>query len=760
MNAPRMILGLMLVAVLTCWPNCATSFAVVGFSPFELASGDPALGLQAEYAHEPAISPDGRYLAFSGVVASKHGVFRKDLVTGQMALVAPGAWTGAPSISGGGRYVSFTSAEAPPGTPATGGCTQVYVRDMDQTGGEAAPLEPGPAGAYKLASARTGSEEPLKYEGSGAPGCPGSGSASANRVAVSADGSKVAFTVIGRSNLTGNEEATETPPGQVVVRDLSSGRTTLVSVRSGSEEAVEGPAALSGSPSVEQAQRAHGGTLELSRDNASTAAISADGSTVAWMGLNVGQQVPVAPSAERFVSKPEPAYQYAEPLWRRIAGPAAGPTRRVLAGDEAGCPPSCPGALDLRWDEQREQAGEQPVGPQYGSYVSAWLHSSLNFDVGAVTPQLSADGEEVAIVSTQPDYGHLPEFGPSQSDREKAPQANAFVVNMAPGLTREQAITRLTEWGSPDFSNTALDGPIDEISISGDGTRVAFATERNVFALAPPALVTAPVSQLEPAQLYEANLQAGTLALVSQGYNGEPANPEEGKGGIATAALSQDGSVLALASGSSNLAYAAVNEGSDVFVTREQDSPPEAGVQSVSPLPPGPAPEAEWSMSATVHSSSHGALLVEVSVPGRGRLAASASAQVPTTVARALRARTGPKRHRTKRSSPVRASSSAKSSRKVTVIATRRVAQAATVTSNEGVLALRLLPSSAYRPLASAKGGLYATISVTFAAPGHRTLTKTLHASFPRSYATRKTSKKPARRQARKSTAASGRERA
>jgi hypothetical protein len=757
MSARRLFPALALATVLACWPMCDSSPAVVGFAPFELASVDPALGLQAEYSYEPAISADGHFVAFTGVVGSRHGVYRKDLATpgGALELVAAGTGAGAPSISANGQYVSFTSSNDPAtGTPSADGCTQVYVRNMERN--------PKAQGAYEFVSARNGSAEPLIYEGSNTPGCPGGGSASANRVAISAVGGrvKVAFTVIGRSDLIGDSTKTETPPQQIAVRELDSGLgtrgTMLVSVENQTKAPVEGGAALSGSPSLSEVRRANGEKIQVSRDNVSTAAISSDGSTVAWMGLNVGQQVPVGPRTEQFVSTPQPVFQYAEPLWRRIGG--AEPTRRVLAGDQPECPPRCPGGLDLRWDEQQEELGETPKGPQRGSYVAAW-RNGFGVDFGAVTPGLSANGQQVAILSTQPDYGHLPDFGPSATNSEKTPTANAFVVNMAAGLTREQAITRLTEWGSPNFSDAALDGSVNDIAISGDGTRVAFATVRSVFPLAPPALVTPPVSQLEPAQLYEANLQAGTLALVSQGYNGEPANIEEGRGGVAASALSQDGSVLALASGSSNLAYGTVNEGSAVFITREQNSPASPGRQSVSPLPPGPA-ETGWSISVTLRASSQGALLVDVSVPGAGRLTASASAPVPTTVARAQRSGKQPRRARAKRSLVMRgghASAARARTQKVTVIATRPVARATVLSGTEEVLTLRLLPFTAYRSLASGKGGLYATISVTFAAPGHRTLTQTLHASFPRTPVIRGPSKTPAGRQGRRSGQATGR---
>ncbi len=718
-----LMVALALAAVLVCRPAFDPSTAQAAFAPFELASVSPELGVQAEYASEPAISPEGRYVAFAGDVAGKHGVYRKDLLTGELASVVEGLSAGAPSISDEGRYVSFTTSEDPTkaGTPLPGGCTQVYRRDME-----------GPGASYEIVSARSESEEPLTYEK-----CSGGGSASANRVAISADGSRVAFTTIAKSNLTGAAGATETPENQVAVRDFAeaSPTTALVSVEKGTQNPVVGGATLSGPPIVTAETPLH------SEDDVSTAAISADGSTVAWMGIDVLAQTELnsAPAGGVENDAPPEGVEtndfhkvYAEPLWRRIAEGPAAPIRRVLAGDDPsapGCPKACQGGLDLSWDEQTEiddwveraQKGFA-LGPREGSYVGRAL-SGFGSELEAVTPQLSADGMEVAILSTQPDYGHIPEFGRFATELP-APTANAFVVNMTPGLTREQAITRLTEWASPEFSNGALDGPIHDIAISADGTRVVFATDRNVFPLAPPALITERVSQVGIPQLYEANLKAGTLALVSQGYNGEPADAEGSVGGAGAAALSANGEVLALASGSSNLAPGTVNEGSAVFVTREQDSPEAIGEQSIAPLPPGPSGELVWGISATTKRSRDGTLLIDVSVPGAGRLAASASAPVPIKVV--------VKRSKGRSTRAHRGRAAAAKARTITVIASRQVASAAAAAKGEGLLELRLLPAKRYRSLVSTKSGLYATISVTFTAPGHHKLTETLQASFPR----------------------------
>ncbi len=61
------------------------------------------------------------------------------------------------------------------------------------------------------------------------------------------------------------------------------------------------------------------------------ASISADGSTVAWMGEEIAQQAATLPGETL-----EP--NYTEPLWRRIAPGSETPTERVTGGSDPGNP--------------------------------------------------------------------------------------------------------------------------------------------------------------------------------------------------------------------------------------------------------------------------------------------------------------------------------------------------------------------------------------------------------------------------------------
>ena len=62
--------------------------AAASFGPIQLVSKSAAE--QATEALSPAISADGRYLAFRGAIGGLKGVFRKDLTTGAVTPVATG----------------------------------------------------------------------------------------------------------------------------------------------------------------------------------------------------------------------------------------------------------------------------------------------------------------------------------------------------------------------------------------------------------------------------------------------------------------------------------------------------------------------------------------------------------------------------------------------------------------------------------------------------------------------------------------------
>jgi Tol biopolymer transport system component len=134
---------------------------------------EPPVGIASDL-YEPALSADGRFLAFTSV----DGVFLRNLDTQETAKLADGdAWD--PVVSARGERVAFTRG------------TRVIVEDV-----------------------ATGAEHAI---------APPASSMSASEPSLSADGSRVAFTARGASELdTG-----------VYLHDLSSGTTDLVSRATG-----------------------------------------------------------------------------------------------------------------------------------------------------------------------------------------------------------------------------------------------------------------------------------------------------------------------------------------------------------------------------------------------------------------------------------------------------------------------------------------------------------------------------------------------
>jgi hypothetical protein len=335
--------------------------ARAGFGPIDLQSVGSLE--QFEAAGEPAISADGEYLAFQGTLDGTSGVWRKDLrPPGQLQLVASGAF--APSISSDGRYVSFTSSAALVHQAHAG--SNVYVRDMS-----IAPTLEGPCSAareaegrcpYELASALNGGSEGLTYEGAGA--------IASGRVSLSTNGREVVFVIEGASNLTsepgGSTPGTPTPGGQVVVRNLQSHETELVSAERGepSGQMSERPVA-GGAVTPSRQMRTHERTESVLEPGA---ALSGDGSTVAWLGAHIPAQAPTLSGERQQIEfddqHAEEDEAYDEPLWRRIADGPAAPTRRMVGGGDPlapGCPPAgtievaaCRGPYpELAWEGSR-----------------------------------------------------------------------------------------------------------------------------------------------------------------------------------------------------------------------------------------------------------------------------------------------------------------------------------------------------------------------------------------------------------------------
>lgn len=183
------------------------------------------------------------------------GVFRYELADRTLEIVADGdlfneadntflrRGASNPAISADGRYVAFATAQSL--VPGDGNENiDVYVRDME--------AEAGSPGAYELVSAPDGQGAAAAY-GPPPVAMPGSnpGADISRGVSISADGSRVAFRTDVASNLPSGGAAS-TPAGQVFVRNLDTDSTTLVTVTSAGGEPAGGAigAAISGDGST------------------------------------------------------------------------------------------------------------------------------------------------------------------------------------------------------------------------------------------------------------------------------------------------------------------------------------------------------------------------------------------------------------------------------------------------------------------------------------------------------------------------------
>jgi hypothetical protein len=617
----------------------------------------------------------------------------------------------APSISSDGRYVSFTTAAALVHAANPG--SNVYVRDMTlpppagaQCTAQEEQAEGGKRCAYELASARDGSTQGLTYERST------EGATASGRVALSADGREVAFVVRGASDLTSAEPGrTTTPPLQVAVRYLDPPqRTVLVSAeREASGQMSRRPVAGGAvTPSTQMGTR--GGV------GAPGAALSGDGSTVAWLGAHIPAQAPTLNGEGHQIEADDEKVSeaYDEPLWRRIAAGPGAPTRRMVGGGDPlapGCPPggtievpACRGPYPkLAWEGSR--GGEES---NYG-----WL------GIGGYDgiPQLSYDGWTAALIG-DPDS-----------------TSNVFVVNMREGLDRAQALRQLTRevpvanTVNPGFlpAYVAGAGDVHEVAISPDGQRIAFTTQRQQFPLAPPDYTETPPPRLGVQELYQIDLAREALVRVTHGPGGEASLEGNGSApvtpnGAAAPSYASDGLTLAFADTASNLVFGDANGASDVFTVTQREDAAVPGPVLIGQAPAGQAPAAaRWSLSVVPVLHRDGSATLYVVVPAAGELSATASATVPVAARASLR-----------RARRARAHGAPSAGRRVELLS-RTVAAARAASAAAGLLELPLRVYPRYAALLRTAAGVYATVRVGFRAAAGPPLLQTLALSLRRS---------------------------
>jgi WD40-like Beta Propeller Repeat len=763
----RLSAALVLAVLLTA--VAATTARADVFESTELVSQGflPASGVgtqQAAYAHDPAISADGRYIAFDGSFGAFTGVWRRDLQTGEVRPVAVGRRVKLgvcatnvsaadtpcdaelPSISEDGQYVSFTTTAPLDPTADTNTAPDVYVRNMaiepsepesavcSEAEADDEPLEG--VCAYTIASAADGRDEGLTYSRGSA-----FGSVAAGRSAISGDGQKVAFVTTAVSDLADPQEplAPATPALQVAVRDLAARRTILVSARfdpstgqalpdepvSAQEGAVTPGAVFTRQRTTPEFPNGFA-TGSYAPTEALGASISADGTTVAWMGTNISLQA-------RVLSQENLNPLYAEPLWRRISEGETAPTRRVTGGSDP-LDPACEASGEMKVAEGSSASTTDPCQGPFSIESDLGVYfSGLDFDT---VPQLSADGWRVAFLATARLVSLGEDFGNGQDSRA----TDAYVSDMQPGLTRDQALTPLTEI-SGEKTNQRTNAPIVDLAISPDGEQVAFTTRRTELPLSLPAYVSAPAAIPGMLELFDADVGDETLTRVTQGFEGGPSFHPHGEGqsnedpypheldGALSPSFAADGNLLAFSSTASNLVFGDGNtppteslkefDGGDAFVVHRHVFASTPTPQSVSPPPPQPALGSSWAIGATALSLKNGSVRLYVNVPGAGTLRAGAQGAVVVKVT-------------AKRSAHSAAKRGAKKPKTKTTVVTRTLATASKAAKGgEGeLLTLTLTLASRYRSLATAAGGESSTVTVTFASPGHATLRQALTVAF------------------------------
>ncbi len=706
------------------------------FGPIALVSQSPAQ--QVDYAHDPAVSADGRYVAFDGSFGGVTGVWRRDLRTGEIAAVA-GTDAELPSISANGQFISFTTtARLSPLDQNKG--PDVYVRNI------ASP--PGEEGAFELASAVTveGSTKGLAYGYASEPTDNRRtfeeehyGSLAGGRSALSADGRTVVFVTSAASDLTDPQTPAEpiTPPLQVVVRNLDTAETRLISTQLGSSDepvsTQEGTevygAVFTGQPGKAPAFSEPPAYGRYAAGPPLAASISADGSTVAWMGVNVQQQATLLPAEAR-----SPAYT--EPLWRRIAPGSETPTERVTGGSDP-LDPACiaSGESSIGNSPPPSDPCQGPFSTPEGSLPSGiWAGGGD----GNFVPRLSADGYTVAFIAR----AQLASLGEGFGIGPDGP-SDLYVVNMRNGHTRMDALRQLTRLASGNETDVATTAAILDFGISPDGSQLAFSTRRTRFVLGSPSYVTAAAAQAGMGELFQVDLADDTLTRVTSGYEGgggEHPHPTQAPGtdpytegdGALSPSFSADGRELVFASTASNLAFGDGNtpsapgsnfDGSDAFVVQRAVFGENVAPQIVSPAPAGPALTPAWRLSATARSLRNGEVQLQVRAPGPGLLRARARSAVRVRANRtARRARNG----RAAAAAAVRPSERAKSG-----VATRTVASRS-ARARGGLLTLTLELAKPFRALARVRGGLSSTVQLSFASPGHPSLRTSVEVTFAR----------------------------
>jgi Tol biopolymer transport system component len=628
-RAGRVALALAAVAL----AGTAASPAQARWSDAQLASVHNERLEQADGATAAVdLSGDGRWVVFQSAATNffadddadqpgtlrRGGVFRFDRTSGRLDLVADGdlvdeqsgellrRGAAAPSVSDDGRRVVFSTAQRLVPQDVNDN-VDVYVRDM------AVPLGADrAAGAYVLVSARDGGDEPATYAPRETP-LPGRnpGAATYAGAAISGDGRHVVFRTPELASDLPDRPAADTPAGNVFVRDLVTRRTVLVS------RTLDGAGAA-------------GGAL-------APVTISADGSTVAWVGGNAPRQTPMVLGES--LDDGQPYY-----LWRRWDEP--GPTRRItgLADPDD---PACRAGFSI-------EMSPVATGPCYGALAGT---DSGFADISSRAPALSADGWTVAFLSGS---GARPA-------QDVDVYLDAYVTSMRPGLSRKQA-TRVVTRGTT-APNPLANGDLESVALSGDGRRLLVVTGRRQFLPPAPELAGDPRSTPGSSELYAIDLDGRTRRVLRPGGDGDV------DGAVETGpALSRDGRTVAFVTRAANLVRGDANELADALVVEEVDDPPSGAPPSGIGEDPADVDVVgggdDFAVRASVQRD--GRLRLRVTVPAAGAVTAVARTRPVAKRSRRTRARRKARAARPRRVASGRASARRATTVTVTLTPSRR----------------------------------------------------------------------------------------
>lgn len=585
------------------------ALARAAYEPGAIPASATATELSDRGASAPLVSGDGRYVVFrtaSQVLLGRPadpgqyyagGLVRKDLLTGDVELVAPPvrASRATGETIGSGVDVPAAGISRDGRYVLFGTTVQLASSSVDRSTitpdvyvrDMAAPSSD--VGAYELASAQDGRETGASYADAALGAVPGSAGA-----ALSDDGRRAVLVTRTATNLPARS-GTTTPRWQVLVRDLDRRSTRLVTRRTSDLSDDGTPVSeVAGAPQP-------------------TAAISGDGRTVVWTGGSVVQQT------RRLDGEPVPPFEL---LWRDLDGDPAAPAGRV-AGVADPEDPGCPAGAAFVDDRQAS-------GACYGPFADP---EALDRDgVPASLPfWVSDDGRRVLFRSTARERPY---------DSVAYRGSNVYLAQIRTSMPRRTAVRRA--WSTPD------DRPAGQPrALAGDGRHALLTSAGIRF----DGLQQVGTVRSTPgtADVYVADLDAGTAERVTTGYDGSDYRIEAASSD-STVSASDDAGVVGFTSPDANLFLGDANGAIDVVVARRKPDPGSRLDGRELPAPPAeprpdlapiaPLPSRFPVVERLTVSPRTGTARITVRLPAAGRLRSTATGRARRPAAGRRRPRT------------------------------------------------------------------------------------------------------------------------